>query len=261
MKTIYKMVLLTVVSLITFTGCNNDEYLVDGGKANPYYDGNIWEYLNNHPYHEDLFGDLTQIISLAGLEDICKNENITLFAPTNESIRRSLNSLNQVLWASGYERLATDENGNYYLDQVKPEVWRDMLSLYIFKDKYRLKDIAQVDTLAMTTYPGQITVTRENNYHIRLGVVYDDAGGIKYAGARKIVFRPENVAYPLWAHVATCDIQPTNGVVHVISLTQHAFGFEPSYFVIKAVQAGIDYHEKSTIKGVNSKNVSHENNE
>ena len=60
------------MSLITFTGCNNDEYLVDGGKANPYYDGNIWEYLNNHPYHEDLFGDLTQIISLAGLEDICK---------------------------------------------------------------------------------------------------------------------------------------------------------------------------------------------
>ena len=43
----------------------------------------------------------------------------------------------------------------------------------------------------MTTYPGQITVTRENNYHIRLGVVYDDAGGIKYAGARKIVFRPK----------------------------------------------------------------------
>ncbi len=244
MKTIYKIGTLLLAFVLTLTGCKEDGYLVDGGKANPYYDGNVWEYFNTCPYHEELFSDLSQIISLAGLENVCKTEEITFFAPTNESIRRSMRQLNQMLWTLGYDKLATDEDGNFYLDQVKPEVWRDMLSMYIFKDKYRLKDIAQVDTLALSTYPGQINITRENDYHMRLGVVFDDASGIKYAGARKVIFRPENVSYPKWTHVATCDIQPTNGVVHVIRLTQHTFGFQAYYFTSKAIQAGIVYRPK-----------------
>lgn len=42
------------------------------------------------------------------------------------------------------------------------------------------------------------------------------------------------------AYVATSDIQPTNGVVHVLRLTDHAFGFEPYLFATKAINATIE---------------------
>ena len=41
-------------------------------------------------------------------------------------------------------------------------------------------------------------------------------------------------------YVATSDIQPTNGVVHVLRLTDHAFGFEPYLFATKAINATIE---------------------
>lgn len=66
---------------------------------------------------------------------------------------------------------------------------------------------------------------------------------MKYAGARQIIY---SYVYDFTigdmknAYVATSDIQPTNGVVHVLRLTDHAFGFEPYLFATKAINATIE---------------------
>jgi hypothetical protein len=78
---------------------------------------------------------------------------------------------------------------------------------------------------------------------MNLGVVYYDVNNVKYAGARQIIY---SYVHDLTtgdmknAYVATSDIQPTNGVVHVIRLTDHSFGFEPYLFVTKAINATIE---------------------
>ena len=57
---------------------------------------------------------------------------------------------------------------------------------------------------------------------MNMGVVYYDANNVKYAGARQIIY---SYVYDFTigdmknAYVATSDIQPTNGVVHVLRLT------------------------------------------
>ena len=76
-----------------------------------------------------------------------------------------------------------------------------------------------------------------------MGVFYYDASNGKYAGARKIIysiFYDCTIGDMINAYVATFDLQPTNGVVHVLRLTDHAFGFEPYLFATKAINATIE---------------------
>ena len=105
-----------------------------------------------------------------------------------------------------------------------------------------MKDIPQIDTTAIAAYPGQAFLSY-GQQPMNMGVVYYDANNVKYAGARQIIY---SYVYDFTigdmknAYVATSDIQPTNGVVHVLRLTDHAFGFEPYLFATKAINATIE---------------------
>ena len=77
---------------------------------------------------------------------------------------------------------------------------------------------------------------------MNMGVVYYDASGVKYAGPRQILYSYVNDFASMDminAYVASCDIQPFNGVVHVIRFTNHNFGFDRDVFVQKAIGGGI----------------------
>jgi uncharacterized surface protein with fasciclin (FAS1) repeats len=231
-KLLKKIAAGCLLAVFIYSSCVDDSYLIDGGKSNPYYDGNMMEFLESRP---DYFTDLVEIIKLAGMEDIIKNENITFFAPTDWSIRSSFNYLNAAWYRMGHDSIKS-------FSQIKPKVWREVLAMYIVKDKYLLKDIPQIDTTAISVYPGQAFLSYDK-VPMNMGVVYYDANNVKYAGARQIIY---SYVYDFTtgdmknAYVATSDIQPTNGVVHVIRLTGHAFGFEPYLFASKAINATID---------------------
>ena len=56
---------------------------------------------------------------------------------------------------------------------------------------------------------------------------------MKYAGPRQILYSYVNDFASMDminAYVASCDIQPFNGVVHVIRFTNHNFGFDREIF-------------------------------
>lgn len=228
-----RYILLWFIGVCLVSSCQDKSYLEDGGLADPYYNGTTMDFLKSRP---DLFKDLVEVIEYADMEQIFEQDRMTFFAPTDWSIERSMEQLNYYWYnLQGRDSITS-------ITQVKPEVWQELLSLYIVEDHYVLKDVPQLDTVAMDNYAGQAYISYEGR-PMNMGVVYHDANGIKYAGYRQLLYSYVNdfVSNDLTnAYVATSDIQTINGVVHVLSFIQHSFGFNESLFVSTAIAAGID---------------------
>ena len=227
-------------SAILLNSCQTDDYLIDGGKSNPYFEGTVMEYLESR---KDLFEDLVTVIKLTKWKDIFSDENseLTFFAPTDFSIDRSVDNLNRYLYdMAGLDKI-TD------LSQVKPKVWEDMIGMYVVEGKYRLNDIAQIDTVALSTFPGQTNYTYDKTYKLTMGVCYGDANGIKYAGYRQIMCANQDYGIPIYAYVASCNIEPHNGIVHVLRF-DHIFGYSAITFRQRAIEAGISYPKEESLQ-------------
>jgi hypothetical protein len=227
-----RQVIILIVTVTALFSCTDKSYLIDGGKANPYYEGTMLEFLKSRP---DLFTKLVKVIEITGMEDVFTNEDITFFAPTDYSIQASVDQLNTIRYNRYGQKPVTD------LSQIKAETWEQYLQMYIVDNKYLLRDVAQVDTVNMAVFAGQAILAR-NSKPMNMGVVYGEANGVRYAGYRQLLY---SMIYDVQsmdmqnAYVATSDIQPVNGIVHVIRFTDHKFGFTSGNFAYKAIEDGI----------------------
>lgn len=74
----YKMIIkgFTFIACITFilTGCKKFEHYEDTGITNAKFDGSIMQYLDSKPFQ---FDTLSQVIRLAGMEEVFSKEEIT----------------------------------------------------------------------------------------------------------------------------------------------------------------------------------------
>nr|WP_288808488.1 fasciclin domain-containing protein [uncultured Sphingobacterium sp.] len=238
-------IFLKIGTFILFIGvvlnaCKKEDYL-DTGVHDPKYKGTIWQYLESRP---DLFDTLTVALKIAKLDVVLQNEEVTFFAPPDPSIMKSVWLLNQSLFRSGQDSITS-------FNQIKPEIWRKYLSRYILKGKYVAKDFGQLDTLKLDSYPGGVYKTFDNT-EMNIGVFYNDVRAnddqlIKYAGYRQLYFNYpfsipglEDYLIPfITAPVATSDIQPTNGVLHVLQFSKHALGFRSELFAEDVMVQGI----------------------
>lgn len=227
--------ILSILLTMVISSCKKDKYYNDGGKANPVFNGNIMQYLESN----DKFDTIAQIVKLAGMEDVFKNENITFFAPTDEVIRRTIGlvntpipelrfGLNQRLFTLGRDTLKT-------LSDVQPQIWRKFLARYIYKGSHRLKDYPQIDFNLRELFPGSYYYTYDNDV-ANIGVVFNSVNSVKYVGYRQLTisYLPDrsNPANFGTAAVASSDIQPSNGVVHVLAVTiADKIGDVPTDFV------------------------------
>ncbi|MCX2452739.1 hypothetical protein OQX61_15780 [Pedobacter sp. PLR] len=243
-----------------FAGCKKEPYFKDTGIHDAKYNGTVLQYLNDKPVH---FDSLSRVIKIAGMEELFSKETITFFAPTSASVHQSVHILNEYLSTSGKDTVSR-------LEQLKPEFWRKMLALYVFKGNSGLKDYPQIDTAAMQAYPGQgynsLSVDNEQGRTMNIGVIYNDAGGVKYAGYRQLLISYiADYSNPtrslILNRVSSSDIAPSNGRVHVlqssypgfsyfikvdgtlgtraVQLPQY-FGFDPYNFIFTALSMGID---------------------
>jgi hypothetical protein len=207
------------LATLLISSCSKDDYYIDGGKANPSFNGTIMDYLNSNPK----FDTIAQIVKLAGLEDVLTNEDVTFFAPTDEVIRRTIGTarsehpglnLNSALFNAGKDTIIT-------LADVDPELWRKYLMRYIFKGKRVLKDYPQIDFDLTQLYPGGY-YWGYNNDLSNIGVVYNDVNSVRYTGYRQLALSfvpdPSSPNRFYTGAVATSDIQPKNGVVHVLAV-------------------------------------------
>lgn len=223
------------------TGCK--KYYMESGIHDGDYSGNIIQYMEEK---KPFFDSTLTVIKLAGLTEVLSNENVTFFAPPSGTIFKSVRRLNIELRVTGKDTVSQ-------LSQVKPEVWRNILSQYIFKGSNRLKDYPQRDTLSYVAFPGQ-GYTSYGGRIMNVGVIFNDAvvynssgaeiSRVAYAGYRQLylAYIPD-LSSPQIAlvniPVSTSDIRPKNGVLHVLNKVKHNFGFNTNTFIEQAISAGI----------------------
>ena len=243
-----KILPFTALLLIIMSSCNKSNYQ-DGGTLDPVFKGSTLDYLATRP---DMFDSLSKVIRLAGLEQTLKSEEVTFFAPPAQTIMQTIRFVNMQLSYYGKDTI-------YALRQVKPAVWKKMLSRYIFKHRKSLTDYPQVDFQNVPVFPGQPYVSYDGDI-MNVGVSYADAGGVQYAGNRTLYLSfIASLSSPTtsWinAPVATSNIVTGNGYVHVLryastltvsvigaglDLSNHFFGFNPILFYNDALDYGID---------------------
>jgi hypothetical protein len=226
--------LLLLVAVIT--GCQKKDYFKDSGKQNAKFNGSVLQYLESRP---DMFDSVVKIIHMAGMDNIFDKEEITFFAPADSSIRATIQMLNFMLSTLGNKKVTS-------LSQIKPQVWRHQLSRYIFKGKKSMNDYPQLDPANVAAYPGRIYSSYDGEI-MNVGVIYNDAGGVKYAGYRQLQLsyipsQSTPLDYQSWypVAVASVNIEPSNGYVHALQFSNHLFGFDANQFIENAIAEGID---------------------
>jgi hypothetical protein len=214
--------LLLVITL--FTACKRDDYYKDGGLANGKFDGSVMQYLSSKPKE---FDSLVQILKLSGLDKVLSEDEVTFFAPNDVNIKALVGRLdqggvNKRLYGEGRDTIKV-------LSDVDSLIWRKYLMRYIYKGKNKLMDYPQIDFNQQQVYPGQIYYAYGNSV-ANIGVVYNDAGGIRYMGYRQlnISYIPD-ISKPTenWktVRVSSSDIEPSNGVVHILEVSGNQLGF------------------------------------
>lgn len=230
---ILKKITPVCLLMLAFVACQKTDYYKDSGIHDPNFKGTVMQYLESKP---EYFDTLVQVIKLASMEDVFSKDEITFFAPSDSCFAQSLKVLNQSLLMNGRDTIKE-------LGQINPQVWKNELSMYIFRGKKLLNDYPQLDLNKIAVFPGQSYESYAGRA-MNIGVVYNNAGGVEYSGYRQLVisFIP-SLAAPRdgWvnAFVASSNIQPTNGVVHVLRFQDHYFGFDPSDFAQNAIDQGI----------------------
>ncbi|GAA4181325.1 MULTISPECIES: fasciclin domain-containing protein [Sphingobacterium] len=248
MKKAYFLPFLLALILSGFSCSKN--YYDDSGIHQAKYDGNMLQYLQSKGKDErSLFDTLLTVINLAGLENTIANEQITFFAPTDPSIGRAIRILNKTLFEAGQDTVTA-------LNEIDPRVWKKMLQGYMIKGNLGIVDFPQVDTMALNAFSGRLYQTLDDDLIVNIGTVFHDLKNdgvtIKYQGPRQLLFsyipdmsRPKS----FWknGYVATSNIEPTNGRLHVLRYIDHQFGFSfnnYARFSDLAIEYGIKYKEK-----------------
>lgn len=238
------MISLGFITLIS--SCSKDEYYIDGGKANPVFNGTVLQYLESNPK----FDTIAQIVKLANMEDVFNNDDITFFAPTDEVVRRTIGFVNSRLpfVRDGLNQQLFDENKDtiQVLSDVPSTVWRRYLMRYIVKGKFLAKDFPQLDYDLRQLFPGGYYFGFNGDL-ANIGVVYNETNGVKYTGYRQLTIShipdPSSPSNFTSAAVATSDVQPKNGVVHVLAITlEDRIGAAVTHFGANNFGFGYDFN-------------------
>lgn len=243
---------ILIVAIVLFASCKRDDYYVDGGLANPIFNGTVLEYLESKPQLDTI----AQIIRLAGLEAEFNNDELTFFSPSDVNIKMLIGQVdydgndpalqgggvNQALYDLRLDTIQT-------LADVDPAIWRKYLQRYMFRGKHKLMDYPQIDYNVLNTFAGQ-NYYAYNNTVSNIGVEFQDAvrdagkvteSRLKYMGYRQLnisyIPNPSTPDFFLRARVASSDIQADNGIVHVLDFVFRGFGFDPNEVADDIIQS------------------------
>lgn len=141
-----------IVYLLLLTGlvasCTNDDYLVDGGKANPYVNMTTYDYLKSNP----LFDTLVMAIDIAGLKDAV-NAAGTFYAPTNFSINEYIRDELDL-------RKKLDADAVYTFDSI-PVTEFDSIKMYLFAETITRDSLIKEGKIYTSLAGKQIKLSKE----------------------------------------------------------------------------------------------------
>ena len=201
MKKYFVLLLLA----LSFASCGTKYDYLDTGTSNPYFDGDMYAYLQSGSYNWD---SIVKIIDRAQLQDVFHNDDITFMGLTNHSIRAWL-----MQGGKGYEA------GYRQIDDIPVAMCEALVLSLVIDGKMLRDDIERVvlDEKGNYTGGGRVCKTRYGNY-IWLWTEQNPYMGV--AGLGPVTIKMTTLSDDSRAHqvatntIASGDIQPRNGVVH-----------------------------------------------
>lgn len=195
-----KKILLAIGIVWVVMSCSTDYNMNNTGLADGKFDGTMYEYFHSDSYNWD---SLLIMIDRAGLQDLFNGqvegyEQITFWGPTNHSIRR---------WM-----LEGKEGAPECLKDLSPEECRKYVMAHVVKGKYMLDDIPR-GTVGMESVSGGMTMYGgDNNNEMWVYTEQMPYNGVINVGAVVINIRSMRTLTDI--DIASCNIEPTTGVVH-----------------------------------------------
>ena len=187
-----KNILLSIIIAFITVSCSTDWNFVNTGLAKEHFDGTMYEYFKSNRYDWD---SLRVMVEHAGLVDLFNgSEAITLFGPTNISIRKWMNN-------NGYESIQGLDK-----EMIKTKILDCVFEGKLLRDEIPEGDFKNQERIGVKEYTAKSGKTIWI-YRYRLS-----DGAELHAGAA-ILYLQGNVS----TDVASSNIQPTNGVVHSLS--------------------------------------------
>lgn len=199
--------ILIIWVVILICSCSKDDYFHDSGKADGKFDGSVMEYLESDTKNN--WDSAVVIIRRAGLEDLFRGKDpdypeITFFGFKNFSVAQYLfNTL--------------DEDGHPLYNciaDIPADQCRKMVLCHVVAGKYMMQDF---DYEIKGTHDGGTWKENLAGTRLRIYRIQNSFNGIPDLGAEKLAFESETTQISVI--VASCNIEPENGVVHSLRTT------------------------------------------
>ena len=197
---------------LLLTSCEKgDDYYANYENSVQVYDGNAYSYLESQP---GVYDSLLLVLDrLVPLRDTLKNENVTLFALTNQSFQLAIENLNK--------KRAVANKAPLYLEDLKRNDLDSIMSRYIFKGSILTDDLSDL-------VDGDFYLGIKHGYEMHIQYNKLNASGFVKGGQQQLLFTdPNNSIFErYWQRTPTnsVNIRTENAVIHVLS-PNHDFGF------------------------------------
>jgi len=207
MKTNY--IILIAIGISLLSSCAKDGGYYDRKLETVVYNGTVYEYLKSKP---GVFDSLIKVIDRIGDQSILDNEEITLFAPTNQSFQLAIQNLNNT------RRIA--EEPFEYLANVELVHLDTMTSQYIIRGKLPTDSMQKQDGIPLTSFKYGYPMHSKINYINSSGYVAGGPTVINFSDTKQSLFLRNWVTTP----TISINIKTKNGIVHILN-NEHVFGF------------------------------------
>lgn len=210
-----KLQLFSIIGLVVgllLTSCQKgDDYYANYENQVQAFEGNAYSYLEAQT---GVYDSLLLVMDrLVPLRNTLKNDNITLFALTNQSFQLAIENLNK--------KRAIADKGPLYLEDLKLSDLDSVMSRYIFEETILTSDLN--DLVDGDFYNG---ITHGYRMHIQYKKL--NASGFVGGGQQQLIFTDpnESIFERYWQRSPTnsVNIKTDNAVIHVLS-PNHDFGF------------------------------------
>ena len=207
-----KIIIAISAIMLVLAGCS-DDYYSDGGLLDENIDVLEVSTMDYLKANEASFDTLVTLIELTGLEDAINASGSTFMAPQDYSITNYF----ELAFASLQTPPAS-------LSEIPQEILDDIkikLQNYLIPNEKIMREDLSSTYSYTTTYSGQRARYNllKSDY---LGNVNKGAEIINYSLNISDDDSPENYQS---VHVATSNLQSTNGIIHILNADSHIFGF------------------------------------
>lgn len=199
-----------IIICFVLTACTKQE-IIDTGTANPYFDGNMMEYLRSDDYNWKL---TVELIEHAGLTALFEGKDpeypeVTFFGFKSYSVLRFL-----------YDSQHKDQSQGVFINvqDIPVELARELVLKHVINGTHLKESVAYRDQEYQISDPRQGGGTKFTTLGGNQLWAYLE--GSPYAGvpnAGPVIMNLYSITAMRMIPMATPDIQPKNGVVHALN--------------------------------------------